>query len=68
MKYLNSKLGNVHFVMRLLNVSNIENVHISFVSGVSITIGNVLYLSVVNNFVFSNKNDRGRKQTPVGTL
>jgi len=51
MKYSNSKLGNVHFVTRLLNVSNIENVHILFVSNVSITIINVLYLSVANNCI-----------------
>ena len=51
MKYSNSKMMNVHVVTRLLNVSNIENVHILFVSGVSITIGNVLYLSAVNNCI-----------------
>jgi len=38
---------NVQFVTRLLNVSNIENVHILFVSNVSRLIINVLYLSAL---------------------
>jgi hypothetical protein len=40
---------NVHIVLKTLHVSSSENVHISFVSNVSIKMINVLY---VNYFLF----------------
>jgi len=49
MRYSNSRMMNVHIVLKIQNVSNSENVHISFVSNVSKKMINVLY---VNYFLF----------------
>jgi hypothetical protein len=49
MRYSNSRMMNVHIVLKTLHVSSSENVHISFVSNVSIKMINVLY---VNYFLF----------------
>jgi hypothetical protein len=49
MRYSNSRMMNVHIVLKTLHVSSLENVHISFVSNVSIKMINVLY---VNYFLF----------------
>jgi hypothetical protein len=45
MRYSNSRMMNVHIVLKTLHVSSLENVHISFVSNVSIKMINVLYVN-----------------------
>ena len=45
MRYSNSRMMNVPIVLKTQNVSSSENVHISFVSNVSIKMINVLYVN-----------------------